>query len=182
MHHRDVAALAGGLRQQGRCEVPCPLGRPHAAVPLWSGSPPQGRIGSRRRSAGRVPSHSRHVRRRRILGGNTPRSRCGYVPCPSSRAPRLRCCRRVRRPFRVGRRRHVRTPAELHDRRGGRRGDRVQEQTGQTPLFSGTSEEAIDYVERRQATGKNFVAPGAIIAVGVVLVLVGLFVRRRMPD
>ncbi|MCD6022862.1 MAG: hypothetical protein K0R20_2572 [Actinomycetia bacterium] len=57
-----------------------------------------------------------------------------------------------------------------------------EEQTGQTPLFSGTSEEALDYVERRQATGKNFVVPGAIIAVGVVLVLVGLFVRRRMPD
>ena len=57
-----------------------------------------------------------------------------------------------------------------------------EEQTGETPLFSGTNEEALDYVERRQATGKNFVLPGAIIAVGVVLVLVGLFLRRRISN
>jgi hypothetical protein len=57
-----------------------------------------------------------------------------------------------------------------------------EEQTGRTPLFSGTNQAALDYVERRHATGKNFVVAGAIIAVGVVLVLVGLFVRRRMSD
>jgi hypothetical protein len=57
-----------------------------------------------------------------------------------------------------------------------------EEQTGQTPLFSGTSEEALDYVERRQETGKNFVVPATIIAVGVAFVLVGLFVRRRVAD
>lgn len=50
---------------------------------------------------------------------------------------------------------------------------------GEEPVFVGTREEAADYMERRRAEGESFVLPGAIIAVGAILVFTGAFARRR---
>lgn len=52
-------------------------------------------------------------------------------------------------------------------------------ESGEEPVFVGPREEAFDYMERRRAEGESFVLPGAIIAVGAVLVIVGAFARRR---
>jgi hypothetical protein len=52
-------------------------------------------------------------------------------------------------------------------------------QTGSEPVFIGSRDEANEYMERRRAAGESFVVPGAIIAAGVILVLVGAFVGRR---
>jgi hypothetical protein len=49
---------------------------------------------------------------------------------------------------------------------------------GRRSVFEGTPAEARDYTERRRAAGKNFVLPGAIMAVGLTLIILS-FVRRR---
>ena len=50
---------------------------------------------------------------------------------------------------------------------------------GEEPVFVGTREEANGYMQRQRAARESFVLPGAIIAAGVIMVLVGAFVGRR---
>jgi hypothetical protein len=53
-------------------------------------------------------------------------------------------------------------------------------QAGGEPVFVGSRDEAFEYMERRRAAGESFVLPGAIIAVGTILVIVGAFAGRKM--
>lgn len=50
---------------------------------------------------------------------------------------------------------------------------------GAEPVFVGSREEASEYMERQRAARESFVIPGAIIAAGVILVIVGAFAGRR---
>lgn len=52
-------------------------------------------------------------------------------------------------------------------------------QAGEEPVFVGSRDEAFEYMEQRRAAGESFVLPGAIIAVGAILVVVGAFAGRR---
>lgn len=52
-------------------------------------------------------------------------------------------------------------------------------QAGSEPVFVGTRDEAFEYMERRRAAGESFVVPGAVIAVGAILVIVGAFAGPR---
>jgi hypothetical protein len=52
-------------------------------------------------------------------------------------------------------------------------------QAGEEPVFVGSRDEAFTYMEQRRAAGKNFVAPGAIIAAGAIVFIVGAFAGRR---
>lgn len=52
-------------------------------------------------------------------------------------------------------------------------------QAGSEPVFVGTRDEAFEYMERRRAAGESFVVPGAIIAVGAILVVVGVLAGLR---
>jgi hypothetical protein len=52
-------------------------------------------------------------------------------------------------------------------------------QAGSEPVFVGTRGGAFEYMERRRAAGESFVGPGAIIAVGAVLVVVGALAGLR---
>ena len=54
-------------------------------------------------------------------------------------------------------------------------------QAGGQPVFVGPRDEAFKYMERRRAAGESFVVPGAIIAAGAILILVGAFAARRTP-
>ena len=51
-------------------------------------------------------------------------------------------------------------------------------QTGSEPVFVGSRDEVNVYMEQRRAAGESFVVPGAIIAVGAILVIVGVLARR----
>jgi hypothetical protein len=53
-------------------------------------------------------------------------------------------------------------------------------QAGQEPVFVGSRDEAFEYMERKRSAGESFVLPGAIIAVGAILVIVGAFAGRKM--
>jgi hypothetical protein len=52
-------------------------------------------------------------------------------------------------------------------------------QAGSEPVFVGTRDEAFEYMERRRAAGESFMVPGAVIAVGAILVVVGAFAGLR---
>jgi hypothetical protein len=52
-------------------------------------------------------------------------------------------------------------------------------QAGSEPVFVGSRDEASEYMEQRRAAGESFVVPGAIIAAGAILVIVGAFAGRR---
>jgi hypothetical protein len=52
-------------------------------------------------------------------------------------------------------------------------------QSGEEPAFVGSRDDAFEYMEQRRAAGESFVVPGAIIAVGVILLAVGVFAGRR---
>ena len=52
-------------------------------------------------------------------------------------------------------------------------------QSGEEAVFVGSRDEAFEYMEQRRAADESFVVPGAIIAVGVILVAVGVFAGRR---
>ena len=52
-------------------------------------------------------------------------------------------------------------------------------QAGQEPVFVGSRDEAFEYMERKRSAGESFVLPGAIIAAGAVVVIVGAFAGRR---
>jgi hypothetical protein len=52
-------------------------------------------------------------------------------------------------------------------------------QAGEEPIFVGSRGEAFEYMEQRRAAGESFVLPGAIIATGVIVVIVGAFAGRR---
>jgi hypothetical protein len=52
-------------------------------------------------------------------------------------------------------------------------------QAGSEPVFVGSRDEASEYMEQRRAPGESFVVPGAIIAAGAILVIVGAFAGRR---
>jgi hypothetical protein len=54
-----------------------------------------------------------------------------------------------------------------------------EEQAGEEPVFVGSRDEAFEYMEQRRAAGESFVLPGAIIAAGAILVIVGAFAGRR---
>ncbi len=57
----------------------------------------------------------------------------------------------------------------------------VDEQAGtRSPVFEGSSQDAEAYMERRRAEGESFVIPGLVVALGVVLVVVGLLPFQRM--
>lgn len=49
---------------------------------------------------------------------------------------------------------------------------------GEEPVFSGSPEEAFEYMDERRATGKSFVVPALIIAAGAILVIVGAIAGR----
>ena len=51
--------------------------------------------------------------------------------------------------------------------------------SGEEPVFVGSNEEALEYMERQRAARESFVIPGAIVAAGVVLVIVGAIAGRR---
>jgi hypothetical protein len=53
-------------------------------------------------------------------------------------------------------------------------------QAGEEPVFVGSRDEAFEYMEQRRAAGESFVLPGAIIAVGAILSIVGAFAGRKM--
>ena len=53
-------------------------------------------------------------------------------------------------------------------------------QAGEEPVFVGSRDEAFEYMEKRRSAGESFVLPGAIIAVGAILVIVGAFAGRKM--
>jgi hypothetical protein len=50
--------------------------------------------------------------------------------------------------------------------------------SGSEPVFVGTREEANAYMEEQRAARESFVIPGAIIAAGAILVVVGALARR----
>jgi hypothetical protein len=52
---------------------------------------------------------------------------------------------------------------------------------GQTAVYEAQagSEPVSEYMEQRRAAGESFVVPGAIIAAGAILVIVGAFAGRR---
>ena len=52
-------------------------------------------------------------------------------------------------------------------------------QAGEAPVFVGSRDEAFEYMERRRAEGESFVLPGAVIAAGAILVIVGAIAGRR---
>ena len=52
-------------------------------------------------------------------------------------------------------------------------------QAGEEPVFVGSRDEAFEYMEERRAEGRSFVLPGAIIAAGAIVVIVGAFAGRR---
>jgi hypothetical protein len=52
-------------------------------------------------------------------------------------------------------------------------------QAGEEPVFVGDRDEAFEYMEQRRAAGESFVVPGAIIAAGAIVVVVGAFAGRR---
>ena len=52
-------------------------------------------------------------------------------------------------------------------------------QAGEEPVFVGSRDEAFEYMEQRRAAGESFVLPGAIIAAGAILVIVGAFAGRK---
>jgi hypothetical protein len=54
-----------------------------------------------------------------------------------------------------------------------------ESQTGSEPVFVGSRDEANEYMEQRRAAGESFVVPGAIIAAGAILVIVGVLAGRR---
>jgi hypothetical protein len=51
--------------------------------------------------------------------------------------------------------------------------------SGGEPVFVGTRDEALDYMERQRNARESFVIPGAIIAAGAILILVGAVIGRR---
>ena len=51
-------------------------------------------------------------------------------------------------------------------------------QTGSEPVFVGSRDEADEYMEQRRAAGESFVVPGAVIAAGAIVVIVGALVGR----
>jgi len=51
--------------------------------------------------------------------------------------------------------------------------------SGSEPVFVGSREEANAYMEQQRAARESFVIPGAIIAAGAILVVVGALARRR---
>jgi hypothetical protein len=53
-----------------------------------------------------------------------------------------------------------------------------EEQAGQEPVFVGSRVEAFEYMDQKRAAGESFVLPGAIIATGAILVIVGAFAGR----
>ena len=53
-----------------------------------------------------------------------------------------------------------------------------EDQAGQEPVFVGSQEEAFAYMEEQRAARESFVLPGATIAVGAILVIVGAFAGR----
>lgn len=54
----------------------------------------------------------------------------------------------------------------------------VDEQSGtNTPVFEGPEEEALAYIEQRRSVGKDFLAPGLVVAAGAPLVLTAVLVR-----
>jgi hypothetical protein len=50
---------------------------------------------------------------------------------------------------------------------------------GKEPVFVGSRDEAFDYMEQERSARVSFVIPGAIIAAGAILVLVGAVAGRR---
>jgi hypothetical protein len=55
---------------------------------------------------------------------------------------------------------------------------------GAEPVFVGSRDEALDYMDQQRIARESFVIPGAIIASGAILVIVGAFAGRRSerPD
>jgi hypothetical protein len=61
------------------------------------------------------------------------------------------------------------------------RGGNVYEAGVQDPVFEGSPQEARDYMERRRAAvERNFVVPGLIVALGVVLVIAAFLPWQRL--
>jgi hypothetical protein len=54
-----------------------------------------------------------------------------------------------------------------------------QAQAGEEPVFVGSRDEAFEYMEQRRAAGESFALPGAIIAAGAIVLVVGAFAGRR---
>ena len=52
-------------------------------------------------------------------------------------------------------------------------------QAGEEPVFVGARDEAFEYMEQRRAAGESFLLPGAIIAAGATVVVVGALAGRR---
>ena len=57
----------------------------------------------------------------------------------------------------------------------------VYEARSGEPVFVGSRDEAFEYMERERAAGESFVLPGAVIAVGAILLLVAALAGRRTP-
>src|SRR5262245_21317150 len=55
-----------------------------------------------------------------------------------------------------------------------------EDQTGRTPVFEGTQEEAFAYMDRRRSAGESFVIPAVIITVGAAIVLLAFVPWRRL--
>lgn len=67
---------------------------------------------------------------------------------------------------------HHNRPAIVYD---------VDEQQGtRTPVFEGSKQEALAYIERRRSEGENFLLPGLIIAAGAMLVVLALVPLGRL--
>ena len=57
----------------------------------------------------------------------------------------------------------------------------VDEQEGtRTPVFEGSQQEAVAFMERRRSEGENFLLPALIIVAGALLVVVALVPLRRL--
>jgi hypothetical protein len=54
-----------------------------------------------------------------------------------------------------------------------------EEQVGEEPVFVGSRDEAFEYMEQRRTAGESFVLPGAMIATGAILAVVGAIANRR---
>jgi hypothetical protein len=52
-------------------------------------------------------------------------------------------------------------------------------QAGEEPVFVGSRDEAFEYMEQRRAAGESSLLPGAIIATGAIVVIVGASAGRR---
>ena len=52
-------------------------------------------------------------------------------------------------------------------------------ESGDEPVFVGSRDEAFEYMERERTAGESFVLPGAVIAVGAILLLVAALAGRR---